>query len=585
MNTRVAMVTTYNPGAAGPRYVAGHLQENGHDVKFFHMKELRAVAFPTTDYEKHEELKRYQIDIQYVAFQHPGEVLYVPYPSEITSTEEDLFIQELKAYDPHVVGISMFSVTVNIARRLTKLIHERIPGLPVIWGGIHCMVHPESCLDGLKPHPETGETKKLQVPDIICAAEGEVPMKMLMDRWHEYMAGEVPDVPGMWFVKGDEVHRFARLPFEKDLDTFALPIYAEKEVLIDDDKLDYKLEHKRGFIENHIFIFTERGCPYTCSFCIHSVINKMDDGYQRIRRRSVDHVLGEVEKRIEENGMRHFIMHDEIFAIQKKWIVEFAEKWIERFKPRGITFTGYVHPISTDRDMVAALFEAGMTKTGIGIQTGSSRTSKEVYDRPLHREKVIRMSEWLAEHPFESVQVDVISDSPYETDEDRRETLELLLDMKGPFHTETFGLQTYSTTELVNKKRLMKEVPWNERLFWNMLYHLTGTPFIRKETVLALSHNTYFRENPLDLEALVIDLNGEYFRRIQGFLRPGDEANIQEDAILAARRRAQAYNGAEGSIEEQHARATANGGNGDQWTGYRFKRVLKETVKKIIHHR
>ncbi len=573
MKTRAALITTYNPGAAGPRFVAGQLMRAGHDVKFFHLKELRAVAIPTTDFEQHDRLRRLQTDIQYVPFQHPGEVLYVPYPSPVTEREADLLIEQLREYDPHVIGITMFSVTVEIARRVTRWIHERLPGKPVIWGGIHCMVYPEDCLRGLEPDPATGRRDPLQVPDIICAAEGEIPMTQLMDRWEEYARGEIPEIPGLWFVREGEVRRFPRLPFETDLDTFAFPVYAHKEVLIDDDRLDFKFEQPSGFIQNHIYVFTERGCPYRCSFCIHSVINKMDGNYQRVRRRSVENVLEEVARRVEINGMRHMVIHDEIFAIQKPWVMEFAEKWERRFKPLGVTFTGYVHPMTTDFEMLEALWRAGLTRTGIGLQTGSARTSKEVYDRPLHRDRVIQISEWLARFPFEIVQIDLISDSPYETDEDRRQTLELLLDMKPPFRVETFSLVTYSTSELAHKKKLMDEVPWNERLFWNMLYHLTGTSFLSRETILGLSHVREFRENPLLLERLAVDLNGQYFRQLKGQLRPEESEAAASAArrVMEERARAEEHGEAISAAAAPAPEGRAPGPN--DWQGYRFKTV------------
>lgn len=580
------MVTTYNPGAAGPRFVAGHLAAHGHDVKFIHLKELRAVAVPTTEFKHHEELRKKQLDIQYVPFQHPGEVLYVPYPSEITAREIDLFIAEIQSFNPDVVGISMFSVTVQIARRVTAWIHERLAGLPVIWGGLHCIVHPQDCLRGLDAEGG-GPVNPAQVPDILCAAEGEVPMTMLMEKWDEYRNGQIPEIPGMWFVKDGKVSKFESLPFETNLDTFAFPIYASKEVLIDDNRTDHKFEDPRGWILNHIFMFTERGCPYKCSFCIHSVINKMEKNFQRIRRRSVDNVLEEAQKRVDENGMSHFIIHDEIFAIQKKWILEFAEKWRKRFKPRGITFTGYVHPLTTDFEMIEALYDAGLTRTGIGLQTGSYRTSKEVYDRPLDRDKVIRMSEWLARFPFEMVQIDLISDSPYETDDDRRETLELLLDMTPPFHVETFSLVTYEMTELMNKKKLVEEVPWKDRLFWNMLYHLTGTPFLRKETVLGLSQNQGFRENPLALEALVMDINGKFFAKNMGYIRSGD--GDADDGNNGSRltdevegHHAKESNAATRSSKKGPTRAGIGAASGKSWSGYRFKNVIKEKIKEML---
>lgn len=571
MAKRVAMITTYNPGAAGPRFVAGSLVAAGYDVKFFHLKELRAVAVPTTDFERHEELRAAHKDIQYVAFQHPGEVLYVPYPSPISDREMELLYEEIRAYDPQLVGITMFTVTVEIARRVTAFLHERMPGLPIIWGGIHCMVKPDDCLKGLAPGPDGEPANPLQVPDIICAGEGEIPTVALMNQWDAYIAGEVPEIPGLWFVKGTEVHRCAPAGFENDLDKFPFPVYAKQEVLIDQNKIDHKFEEPQGWIQNHIFVFTERGCPYSCSFCIHSVINKMENTYRRIRRRSVENVIDEMAQRVKENGMKHLVIHDEIFAIQKKWVMDFAAEYKKRLKPLGVTFTGYVHPLTSDLDMVEALFEAGMTNTGIGLQTGSERTSKEVYDRPLHRDKVLLMSEYLAKFPFENVSIDVLSDSRYETDDDRFQTLELLLDMTPPFQVETYGIVTYPITELANKKPLVDHVPWQICLFWNMLYHLAGIPWMKKETVVALSKMEGFKEDPLPLEALVRDIHAGLYKRLPGQLRLEDV-----EAEAAANLAAEAANAA------AHATGNAPGPAAKPWKGYRFKSILKETVKSVL---
>lgn len=563
MKKRVALISTYNPGAAGPRFVAGAVHAAGHDVGLFHLKDLRAVAVPTTDFERHAELREAHKAIQYVAFQHPGEILYVPYPSTITDREMDLLAEELRSYNPDVIGISMFTVTVEIARRATAFLHTRLPGVPIIWGGIHCMVKPDDCLTGLEPGPNGESAVPLQVPDIICSAEGEIPMVALMDAWDRYSAGDLPEIPGLWYVTNGAVHRCPPAPFEMDLDKFPFPLYAHKETLIDNDRVDLRYEEPKGWIQNHIFVFTERGCPYSCSFCIHSVINKIENNYRRIRRRSVDNVLDEVARRVEENGMKHLVIHDEIFAIQKKWVMEFAEKWRKRFKSDGITFTGYVHPLTTDLDMVQALYEAGMSVTGIGLQTGSERTSKEVYDRPLHRDRVIQMSEYLSRFPFKAVSVDLLADSRYETDEDRLQTLELLLDMHPPFVVENCGLVTYPISELANKTPLVDELPWNVSLFWNMLFHLSGIPWLKKETVLSLSRVPEFKENPLLLEALVRDIH-------EG-IRPRDCGHVRLEDLQP-----------EGSADSPGNPSAASDGNGKRWTGYRFKSLVKETVKSVL---
>jgi radical SAM superfamily enzyme YgiQ (UPF0313 family) len=559
---RIALVTTYNPGAAGPRYVAASLKAAGHQVKFIHFKELRAVAVPTLDFEHHARLKRDKL--KYVAFQHPGEVLYVPYPTPITDTERDLLIQEIRGFRPDVVGISLYSVTQDIAASVTQLIHERLPGLPVMWGGIHCMLDPEGAI---------------RQADIVCTGEGEIPTVELMKRWKDYRRGERLEIPGLWFRRGDEVVRTSTSEaLHADLDDFPFPIYGEDECLIDDDAVDrVKMMDRTGWLHNHIYLFTERGCPYKCSFCIHSVLNDGPQGFQRIRRRSVENVLDEIALRVEENRMRHFIFHDEIFAIQKPWIMEFCDKFERRFRGQGVTFTGYVHPQTTDAEMVKRLFEVGMTITGIGIQSGAERTQRGVFDRAHVPQKYIEMTRILAQYPFDLVQLDVLTDNPYEDEEARRETLEYLLQLHPPYRVETFGLVTYQGSKLAERERLVDEVPWKERLFWNMLCHMTGVPFVRRETIRAMSRDAYLREHPEVLEQMVIDLYRGY------------EAQRELEVTERQRERLRLA-AAQQDMTIIHAGNPGNGGNGhavesvekdfkEVWTGYRFKRVPVEAAE------
>jgi len=262
----------------------------------------------------------------------------------------------------------------------------------------------------------------------------------------------------------------------------------------------------------------------------------------------VDDVINEVEKRVRDHGVKHFMIHDEIFAIQKDWVMEFARKWEQRLKPEGVTVNGYVHPITTDFEMLEALFNAGLSRTGVGLQTGSYRIAREIYDRPMHRDRILQMMEWISRFPFEQVQVDVIVDNPFETEDDRRATLDLLTDMKGTFHVETLPLMFYSTTQIIHKKGEKRQIHWRDSLFWVMLYHLTGTNFLSKQTIMGLSYDTYLRQNPYLLEKLVLDVNGWYFMKNKGFLRPFHEGAKEEEllpserAVLAQREHTQAYN-------------------------------------------
>ena len=492
---RVVLVTLYNPGAAGARYVGASLRAAGHDVWLLHFKEFRYREVPSDDMESRQKAKN-KVDLMGLRIRHPGKVIYLPYPNPITQTEQDLFISELKRLKPELIGFSIFTVTAQIAAGLTERIRCELPGTPVLWGGIHPLLDPEDCI-----------TKA----DIVCTGEGEDACVELMTRWEEYKQKGSLDISGLWFrdAKGAITRNPKRPPCE-DLDHLPFPVYGEQEILVEDSAVSDKYNHKGEVQRVNILVFTERGCPYQCSYCIHSILNE-DKSYAQIRRRTVDNVLAECEILFREHGMRHFIFHDEIFIIQKEWIREFATKFRDRFFARGCTFTGYVHPLTTDADMLQWMWEAGLRRTGMGIQSGCPRVAKEVFHRPFVPEKTIEMSRLLSLYPFEKVQYEVIVGNVFETEAERRETFEFLLQCHPPFDVEPFDLVRYPTSKLGQ----MTPPPGvtlddNEMTFWNMLYFMTGYPEMDRRALRELADNAYYRKNAKELERLTTSVVAIY---------------------------------------------------------------------------
>ncbi|MFH0792621.1 MAG: cobalamin-dependent protein [bacterium] len=489
---KVVMTTLFNPGSAGARYVAASCKAAGHEVSIIHFKEFRAVEVPTEDEEHHRRLVRDKL--KYLAVHRPGKLIYVPYPTPITEREYEIYLEEIERRKPDVVAISMYTVTYEVARQLTELMHERFPGLPVIWGGLHTILAPQQCIE---------------TADVVCTNEGEDAFVEFLEKLDNFKAGEEINIQGMWFHYSDgRIVKCAERPLIQNLDKLPFPIYGEDEIVIEDDAISDKMMRVGDFLNAHVYLFTERGCPYKCSYCVHSILNNM--GHAAFRRRTVDNVLDEVELRIQTLGMTHFVFHDEIFIIQKPWIMEFARKFRDRFKSRGITFTGYVHPLTTDEEMMAAMFDAGMNRSGMGIQSGSEYTLKKVFDRPYYPDKMRAMTKLLSKYDFEDKQFEIIVNNHYETEEDRRNTLELLLTLEPPFEVETFNLLVYETSKLAEYKPLMEKVDPNEQLFWSSLYHLTSVPEFDRDTIRKMSYDTYLRQNPKVLEKIVVDVYKMY---------------------------------------------------------------------------
>ncbi|MGD9173728.1 MAG: cobalamin-dependent protein, partial [Desulfobacterales bacterium] len=74
-----------------------------------------------------------------------------------TAKEEALFAEKIRELNPNLVGLSVLSPYVSIAKRLTRIIKENASAT-VVWGGIHPTLSPETCI---------------AEADLICLGEGE----------------------------------------------------------------------------------------------------------------------------------------------------------------------------------------------------------------------------------------------------------------------------------------------------------------------------------------------------------------------------------------------------------------------------
>jgi len=488
---KVALITLYNPGCTGLRYVAGSIKAAGHEAHIVNFKEMRAQFVSSRNREQIGQLSENR-DVIYVISPYPGKVRYLPYPTPITEKEKQLLVKELRDnIKPDLIGFSLYSVTYENTRQLTEYLKSEMPGIPIIWGGLHCIVAPHECID---------------VADMICTGEGEIPVASLLEKWDEYKREGRLAIPGLWFrTASGEIVKNPDQPLIQDMDSIAFPIYGENEILIDDDAVSDRMNKPGPFLNAHVYTFTERGCPYQCSYCIHSVLK--EQGYTQFRRRSVDNVLEEVRDRVERLGMRHLIFHDEIFIINKKWIREFSEKFRKQFhEPHGVTFTGYVHPFTTDPEMLDWMVKAGLSRVGMGIQSGSERVCKDIFNRPFEHDKSIWLADLLGKYDFEIVQYDLLVNNPFETEEDMRQTFELLMQFPTPFFAGLFGIVIYKYSKLASRPLPENQPDAKTNLYWNMLYHLTGLETLSRKSLRVIYENPRYREHPEELEELVAEL-------------------------------------------------------------------------------
>jgi len=374
------------------------------------------------------------------------ELLYIPrpHPQDYPPYVLDQ-VCELCA-DLDLVGISVMSNFVGRARALTESLHDRL-SVPVIWGGIHATVKPEECLAWA---------------DFVCVGEGEEAMVELVDRMAT--GRDYRRIPNIW-LKDDTGQIIANpvRPLNRSLDDLPLPDYQlEDQYILHQDKVvpldpallaHYMYNPFAGQPRVAYMTCMTRGCPYECTYCCADALVRIYPDWRRIRRRSPEHVIREI------NAARELIpyleavrfLDDSFLAVSGAEIKRFSEMYREQV---GLPFFILATPSSVTEEKLSYLVQAGLRDVEIGIQTGSRRT-RVLFDRPENNRQVLaaaqcldRFRNWIP-HPC----YDVISDNPYESDADRLETLRLLYQLPRSSEFYLFSLTFYPGTELYRRAK------------------------------------------------------------------------------------------------------------------------------------
>jgi anaerobic magnesium-protoporphyrin IX monomethyl ester cyclase len=390
---RVALVAFYNYESHALRIFHPLLAKRGHEVHSFFFK-------------------------NYFTYQVP------------TQQEEDMVVERITALQPDVVAMSVWSTYFQLAGRLSRRIKEAT-GAVVIWGGIHPQTRPADCL---------------QHADIACQSEGEYVLTELTDRIG--LGLDYSDLRGCWVKVDGEIIRNPSRMLISELDVLPLP------------DLEPQNKYYLGFNEWRDVarwdakaisydVMSARGCPFECTFCIHNFTRKATEGLGTyLRRRSVDHVMRELRAVVAARPqLKTIAFSDDIFGPPRPWLEEFCARYKREI---GLPWAIWAFPRMVDEQKVRLMRDAGLWAATLGIQSGSDRIRRDSYERETSNEDIIAACETFARHGVIR-NLDFIGDNPYETVEDRLETLDLLGRLPKPFYFNFFSLTYFPGVDLTER--------------------------------------------------------------------------------------------------------------------------------------
>lgn len=393
----VVLMTIYSVENAGIRYVSAALKREGFDT---HVVFLRDWVHNRLEMPSDEEIQL-ALDV----------------------------VREKKA---DLVGLGFMSSLYPMAREVTQRIKKAFPGMPIVWGGIHPTSSPAECIQDV---------------DYVCVGEGEVAAADLCRELRD--GGDTTNIPNIWANKGGKIHENGPRPLMQDLDWLPYPDTAdENKFYIEKGRVRNEEPWKRTA---EYRIYFSRGCPYNCSYCYVSILRDVYDekGKKFYRARSVEHILGELEEiqKTFPKVARIKIDDDTSFAFGEDWMNEFLEKYPKRV---GIPFECLLIPPMMRPDMLARLKGAGLVRVQTGIESGSSKESKELHNRSPGNTSIMKFAEANKTLGL-SVVYDVIVDNPHATEEMKLETAEFLLDLPRPYDIYFYSLNFFPGTALTKR--------------------------------------------------------------------------------------------------------------------------------------
>ena len=395
MNKRIVLIGFHNEKALGVRYLAVAARAHGYEPNVVFFKGFNSEV-----------------------------------PEQATETELALLADFIREKDPMMVGLSaMSSLYIETLYQVNDVVRKATKA-PIFWGGVLATLEPQMAAKHC---------------DYVMRGEGE---KVLIEVLQALESGgDLEAIENLaWLDAAGELRMNPIRPPEQDLDLYGYPpVNGPDMYLIAHDKLTPGDPQTRAFTYE---LCASRGCPFTCTYCSSINLHRLYMGKGKyVRFRSVESVMSEL-KEAKANIPKLRVVHfwDEIFSNEPGWVEEFCERYPREI---GIPFRIWGHPLMVNEDIITRLVRAGLYQVVMGIQSGSPRVRKDIFHRNETQEQILKAAQVLSDCKVPHVIYDFMLCHPFETDEDRRETFELCLQMKPPFELNVHGLNFLPATDIV----------------------------------------------------------------------------------------------------------------------------------------
>jgi radical SAM superfamily enzyme YgiQ (UPF0313 family) len=373
---------------AGISLISAVLKADRFQVRLFDTTFYKPAGYVTGDEARTRALQVRKTDLEEVGIR--------PKPGPIT---ED-FRKEVLAWEPHVSGFSILECTYPLSLELARAVADYDRRAPRVFGGVHATFAPDKLL-------------AQDLVDIVCLGEGEYPM---LELCRELRDGRDPTrIANLWVKADDGV---VKNPLRGAVDLDALP---------DQDWEIYERQRFWKPMGGKIWITgtfeMNRGCPYSCMYCVNYGLNNLYKelgGYYR--EKSIPILVREMKDKKRRYGLHFaYLVAESFLTTTRQRLAQFAELYPAEV---ALPFWVEARPESITKEKVRLLEACGCEGISIGVESGNEEFRKQMMDRHMPDEKIVKAFTILADSKLRVSANNVIG-FPTESRELIFETIEL----------------------------------------------------------------------------------------------------------------------------------------------------------------
>jgi anaerobic magnesium-protoporphyrin IX monomethyl ester cyclase len=302
----------------------------------------------------------------------------------------------------------------------------RAPGVPVMLEGVVPSAFPEQML-------------REEGADFVCQGEA---FDQVVDLLQVLRSGKKrPDakLSGVSWLDGDQAVIGGRRGLIKNPD--ALPFAAWDLLPMD----CYRAHHWHCFDrldrrQPYASIYTNLGCPYTCSFCNVNAVA----GTANFRARTPENVVQEIDLLVKQYGVKNLRIVDNVFTIKPDLVEKLCDLLIQR--DYGLNCWAYCRVETIKNlDLLKKMKKAGVNWVAYGIEAADDKV-RDAVDKGSSQAVIDRAIEMTKQ-----ADINIVGNFIFGLPEDTHETMQKTFDMAKTYlfeYANFYAAMAYPGTEL-----------------------------------------------------------------------------------------------------------------------------------------